>query len=261
MLPLLLVACSACAQDEPAVRIDLRPAATARHAQVVLGEIADIHARDLDTIRQLVSLPLGDRARAGSESIVRREVLERWVRLQLGIPRAEVLWGGAAESVIRTPAQELHASRIESAARDALASWLAKNAPAYRAEALPLSADVTLPAGQAAVTPRPIAEPLDVDRRVTVWVDVTVDDRRIRSVPVNFAIERVGVPAGTSAERSVARGDWVSLRLKNAGVELETRVQALQDGRVGDVVRVRASAATEPVPARVLSNGHVEALL
>jgi hypothetical protein len=189
LLPLLLVACSAYAQDAPPVRIDLRPAAVARHTQVVLGEVADIHADDLGTMRQLVLLPLGERARAGSDSVLRRDVLERWVRLRLGIGRAEIVWGGAPETVIRTPAQEMHAVRIEPAARAAT------------------------------------------------------------SVPV--------VPA----EVSVARGDWVSLRLKSGSVELETRVQALQDGRVGDVVRVRASAATETVQARVVSNGHVEALL
>jgi flagella basal body P-ring formation protein FlgA len=186
---LLLVACSASAQDAQPVRIDLRPATVARHAQVVLGEVADIHADDLGTMRQLVSLPLGERARAGSDSILRRDVLERWVRLRLGIGRADIVWGGAPEAVVRTPAQEMHAVRPEPAAR--------------------------------------------------------------------VAVSATAVPA----EVSVARGDWVSLHLKTGSMELETRVQALQDGRVGDVVRVRAPAATETVQARVVSSGHVEALL
>ena len=186
MLPVLWFACVACAQEQSAVRIDLRPAVVAHHEQVVLGEVADIHALDLDTIRRLVSLPLGTRARAGSESVVRREVLERWVRLRLGVPRADVFWGGAAEAVVRTP-----------------------------------------------------------------WDEVRAPD----------AQSKPDAPTAPRAKPLIARGDWVSLRFKSGAVELETRVQALQDGRIGDVVRVRGAGATEPVPARVLSIGHVEALL
>lgn len=175
---LLLPFQASTAQEAAAARIELRPTFTARESVVFLGDVADIHSHDLQTIRRLVALPLGDRPLAGAQTIVPRDSIERWARLRLGLPRVDISWGGAPEVAVRTPA-----TAMPTASRS--------------------------PKG--AVT--------------------------------------------------VARGEWVSLRYRNGGVELESRAEVLQDGSTGDVVRVRASFANAPLQARVIAAGQVEAAL
>ena len=183
---LAVLAANACAEDNPVARVELRPVIAAQQVEVRLGDVADIHSRDLRTMRRLVTLPLGERPAAGSDVVVRRDVLERWVRLRLGLARGAVEWQGPAQAVIRT----------------------------FEAQAV--------------------------------------------------APARAEIEAASRTRQSmhlVARGDWASLRLRSGGIEVQARVQVLQDGAAGDVVRVRASRASEAVDARVISAGYVEAAL
>lgn len=57
----------------------------------------------------------------------------------------------------------------------------------------------------------------------------------------------------------VARGDIALLRIKDTAIELESRVEVLQDGLLGQRVRVRAKNAAGPVMARVTGAGRLEA--
>ncbi|HVZ46129.1 MAG TPA: flagellar basal body P-ring formation chaperone FlgA [Ramlibacter sp.] len=66
--------------------------------------------------------------------------------------------------------------------------------------------------------------------------------------------------ANTKPATAVARGDWVSLRFAAGALHLESRAEALQDGDVGQIVRVRLAGAPGPVEARIVSQGRVEAM-
>ena len=57
----------------------------------------------------------------------------------------------------------------------------------------------------------------------------------------------------------VARGDVALLRIKDTAIELESRVEVLQDGLLGQRVRVKAKNAAGPVLARVTGAGRLEA--
>jgi flagella basal body P-ring formation protein FlgA len=57
---------------------------------------------------------------------------------------------------------------------------------------------------------------------------------------------------------AVTRGEQITLRTHAGLVSLEGRVEALQDGYPGQMVRVRAAAATSSVMARVAGPGMVE---
>ncbi|QJW85535.1 flagellar basal body P-ring formation protein FlgA [Ramlibacter terrae] len=57
---------------------------------------------------------------------------------------------------------------------------------------------------------------------------------------------------------AVLRGEWASLRAGAGAVRTEARVQVLQDGKVGDSVRVRASAAASSFLAKVTGDGQLE---
>ena len=68
-------------------------------------------------------------------------------------------------------------------------------------------------------------------------------------------------PANSRPAPAIARGDWVVLHLKTGMVELEGRARALQDGEMGQVVKVRSANSANPVEARVVAPGRVEVTL
>lgn len=57
---------------------------------------------------------------------------------------------------------------------------------------------------------------------------------------------------------AVSRGDWALLTTQNGLVALESRVEVLQDGRIGQSVRVKQVNATSAVLARVSGPGRLE---
>jgi hypothetical protein len=81
------------------------------------------------------------------------------------------------------------------------------------------------------------------------------------------ATVRLAAPAEPAPDRAtraapagVTRGNVATLRSTNGAIRLESRVEVLQDGAVGQEVRVRLPGASEGVPARVVAPGQVEAL-
>lgn len=83
------------------VQIELRPQVSALPGPLRLGDLAIVRTRDLAAIQQLVALPVGHAPRPGATAVVRRDVVARWIRMQLGLAHSRTLWTGADESVIR----------------------------------------------------------------------------------------------------------------------------------------------------------------
>jgi flagellar basal body P-ring formation protein FlgA len=212
LLPLVAVAAwalwpgaaSAVELGEGQVQIELRPLVTAREPEVRLGDVANIYTRDLPTIQRLSALPLGQAPLAGSEAVVRRDVIARWVRSQLGIGRDQVVWSGPEETHVRRLAQELPSARIEQAAKVALNDWLQSRASRYGTEVLPLPADLKLPAGRVELKARPLVANAEPTPRMVVWMDVLVEGRFVRAVPVSFNVE--AYREAWVAPSNVARG-------------------------------------------------------
>lgn len=59
----------------------------------------------------------------------------------------------------------------------------------------------------------------------------------------------------------VARGETAKLRAHGASIDLESRVQVLQDGLLGQAVKVRPTGSTGPITAKVVGPGILEAQL
>jgi len=60
------------------------------------------------------------------------------------------------------------------------------------------------------------------------------------------------------AAPAVTRGNWAHLLARSGDVSVESRVEVLQDGREGQVVRVKVPGASGEVLARVTGRGQVE---
>lgn len=59
----------------------------------------------------------------------------------------------------------------------------------------------------------------------------------------------------------VPQGAWVKITLRSGVIELEGRGRALQDAGLGQIVKVQTVSGAEPISARVLGAGRVEAQL
>jgi hypothetical protein len=260
------------------VQLELRPRVVAGQRALRLDDIVVIRTRDLAAIRELIDIPVGRAPRPGSEIVVERDTIARWVRSHSSLARERVVWTGPREQHLSAPVQSVAGARLEATARGALQKTFAPSTAAQLAVVqAPHDIDVAL--GTIDIVARPVA-PAQFER-ATVWLDIRVGGEQVRSVPVTFRVEgeqrvarvraapateptstpkSVAVDSATrAATGSVTRGDWVVLQLKAGGVELERRTQALQDGRLGDTVRVRGENG--PIEARVTAPGRVEAVL
>jgi len=96
---------------------------------------------------------------------------------------------------------------------------------------------------------------VDVARQPAALTALVPGRQRLRR---SMEAGSVLTPASLGPAPAVARGDWLDLSLAAGAVRLQERVQALQDGQVGQRVRVRAEQATESFEARVSGVGQVE---
>jgi flagella basal body P-ring formation protein FlgA len=134
----------------------------------------------------------------------------------------------------------------------------------------------------------PALEDLDtLDARIAVYLGGTPADAGQRAQPVDRRLRMVACPEGVSfdppamgsiaaycaskgwrlrvalnastagqlAEIVIRRGDAVELAYLGSGFDITTGATALDDGRVGGVVRVKTSTGTAPVTARVRGPG------
>lgn len=319
-LPSLLVAfASAQAVAAPAepVRIVLPANVGVARPDVSLGDIALMSTPDLQTLKRLMALPLGPAPRAGEKAQLGRAELTRWIQLRTGLDARHIVWEGASVTELHRASAEIPGARLVAVANEALRAWLAGHTSRADVAVTTVPRDVAVPFGQSSLTARPIPQDAQPARRMAVWVDIWVEDRFIRTVPVGFEVAAYGpayvadgdmplgarfddsalkvreveltgralpllappsvataaeptqlrrpVSAGAALTRqdaeqqaAVTRGDWVALRVRSGAIDMESRVEALQSGRVGQTVSVKPSRATAPILARVVGPGQVE---
>jgi len=323
---------------EAAIRIELRPLVEVKSAQVTLGEVATIDTQDPEALSQLKALPLGKAPPGGGAVNLGRGSLERWIQARAGIEPGRIRWSGAWVTSIRSATQKALGDQIASSAQ----AFLLK---AYEATDLRVEVGLTqtpegvsVPAGhlkmkarpQSALQPpalegdsyfRAPANPL-LSKHQSVWVDLWVDGRFIRTVPVGFDV-RVFAPAYVAAEDMAApdlldpgklkvqevewtgrcalpvrakakdagasgegmpamklrhplaagetltqmhvepaplvtQGGYATLHAVQGSIELESRVEVLQDAFLGQSVMVKLPNASSAIRARVVGRGLVE---
>lgn len=275
LLLLAAFAMSSTAVAAPRADLELVPQARVTDDRVTLGDIVRLRSDDLALVRRLVNLPVGQAPRPGESALVRRETLADWVRRTMGLAVDTLRWSGAdAARVVRT-SRQLRGEEIADAAMEGIRRVMA--AAGQHAELRVRSSvrDVEVPDGKVQLLPRPTDSGAALRNRALVWVDAWVNDRFIRSFPVTVEISgfsghlgAVPVATGASAAHreahaadatAVARGEWAALRITSGAVSLESRVEVLQDGRVGQRVRVRAASGAGGILfAKVVGRGQLE---
>jgi flagella basal body P-ring formation protein FlgA len=285
---------------------------------VTLGDVAVLSTHSLPLLNRLMALSIGPAPHAGDTLRLGRIELGRWVQVRTGIAPGAIEWTGASTAAVQRAASEVSGERLASVARESLREWLAARSTRADIDLTSVPRNVAVPAGELSVKARPIPGDQPIARRASVWLDLWVDGRFVRTVPVGFEVAAFGpayvalddVPAGAPLQvapvevrevelsgrsanvlpvrlsgspqvgveqltrvvaagrilsthdvqvrPAVVRGDWVALRIHAGGMELESRAEALQNGRAGQTVIVKPHGASGTLEARVLGPGRVE---
>jgi flagella basal body P-ring formation protein FlgA len=90
--------------------------------------------------------------------------------------------------------------------------------------------------------------------RTAPLVDGNAALRLRRPVAAGSALTRADVDEAPA----IVRGDYATLHAFQGAIELESRVEVLQDGIVGQPVRVKLPGASSAIVARVTAQGQVE---
>lgn len=305
--------------DVHGVAVRLHASAVATRLDVTLGEVADVEGRDGAQVRRLRMLPLGRLDAAGAPAGLERGAIAHWICAHEGLCGTQVAWSGAARVAIRKPSHAVAPATLVEVAQRELERVLAPLGARLEIRAPAEAGRVELPPGRVEFGARQLPAGTVPGKRMTVWVDASVDGRFIRAVPVCFEVaarvpawvakEALAVGARVTADAFVpgqadlaevtggeprrfddtfaggaalvlrhalrpgeplttansapaplvARGDVALLRIKDTAIELESRVEVLQDGLLGQRVRVKAKNAAGPVLARVTGAGRLEA--
>lgn len=176
------------------VTIELLAEARAAAADVRLRDVARIHAASPQAALLWEAVVLGPAPAVGLPVSLPRERLaahlERHARRTgQALPR----WSGAETVVLTREQQSIPGTALRSEAVRAVGAWL-KQQPVSRFElesGSPL-ADVDVPAGTWTLAARPLAAAQPPVGRITVWVEVSVDQRIERRVPVAIKVRAFG---------------------------------------------------------------------
>lgn len=264
----------------PRATIELLPRATVGGETVTLGDLAHVSSTDLELVRKLIHLPVGLVPQEGRSAVVKQPALAAWVDRKAGVMQEHLRWTGVHESRVERTRRRLRGEEIGQVAVDALRAWLTSQGVAGDVQLAATPRDLDLPAGELRLQVRPPGR-MQLRRRSVAWVDAWAGDAFVRTVPV--ALEVTGTPAlvpmshhadgglplqlaghpddpmrGGEPGLAVERGEWASLRSGAGAIELESRVEVLQDGRPGQRVRVRQPGAVGVVFARVIGRGRLE---
>ena len=239
------------------VTIELRPEVRLSTGAVTLGDVARLSSTDLALMRLLVDLPVGTAPAAGSAAVLQRTALAAWLRRKAGLAEDQMLWSGADVSRVSVAHRTVTGDAVAAAAGTALRSWLAEQGQGIDVQVSLPPRDIDVPEGRLALRVRPVAG-TPLRQRMLVWVDVLVDERFVRGVPVAFQVAVPEAQVLRLAPPLVQRGQWASVRSGAGAVMTEARVQVLQDGRAGDRVLVRQPGAQSNVAATVLAPGELE---
>lgn len=226
------------------VHVAMKPEAVVASGAVRLDAIATVAAdEDEATAAELGATAVATAPRVGYvERIGREELRNRLRALQPALSRGLVIEGEG--TVVRTAATAIDGERLAEAALREIGPRA--GGAAVRVVATP--PDLTVARGSIEVRARPLEAGTALSRRMAIWVDVLVDGRPARSVPVAVEVD---------LRPAVARGESVALHASAAALRIQASATALGDAAVGETVWVKREGG-EALRATVVGRGVVE---
>lgn len=201
--------------------VTLHEAAVVHGPRVVLRDVASIGTARRQLSERIESIDLGPAPIAHERVVLRQDVLAAHVARQLqsqgGLP---IRWTGAASVTLQRGMQALPTEQLQAAADSALRAWLASQ-PVTRYEIEPLATPPAsqVPSGALQLSVRPLPAGQAPAGHITLWVEVRVDDRLVRQLPVVMKVR-------SYASRWLARVDLPARSPVDAG-SFEQREEVL----------------------------------
>lgn len=184
---------------ESPVRIELRAEVQIAGPMVRLGDVAVLDTLELPTLTRLAALPLGPAPRTGTVVRLERAPLSRWIQARAAVRPERIRWAGAEFTAVRLAESTVPGASILQTAREAITE--AAERLGLRAElAAAQPQDVSVPAGAVELRPRSVPRAAVLSRHPSVWVDLWVEGRFVRTVPVSFDLTAYG-PALVATDR------------------------------------------------------------
>ena len=187
ILALLAVLAMPQAHAAGEARIALAPDAVVSERQVVLGAIAAIECEDAALAKTLQRLVVANAPRPGAIERLTRETLDNRVRALVPALHGPVQWEGATAVNVRTALAAYQGERLRAAAVEHVARALQGRYERFETRAGEVN-DLSLPAGEVTLRPRPLALTGRLANRLPVWIDIHVDGVFHRSVVVPVEI-------------------------------------------------------------------------
>lgn len=183
-------------EGTPYLRIELNSRTEIDAPTVTLGDVARISGADPERVSQLKRLPLAPTPRPGQRSAFTRGFLERRIRRQMPFVSMQVVWVGARACSVGRFRQLLPGSVLRECAEDALTQALDDAGIPGSPRVCQYPKDLLLPRGAVELRPRVPVDGVGSRRppmttsprgvRQTVWVEVWVEQQRVRTIPVTF---------------------------------------------------------------------------
>ncbi len=242
----------------PSIDIDLRDEVQVTTSQYVLADIATVYSPDRALRERLDTLVIGKAPRPGYVTqVVREQVGARIERLVPGAHR-NIVWSGADRVRVRSLAMSFPAAAYTAAAESFLRQWLAMRYENFSLRPSGRPRDVLVPPGEVALSAE-LRPSTRINRRMPVWVNMSVEGAHFRSVPVWFAVsahqEVLVTTRSLEAGRALLPTDViVEFRdIANAGgavLQNHDRISGMRSARrisAGSIVTTRDLLAIPPV--------------
>ena len=183
------------------ITIKLQDETTIDEAQYTLGAIASIQLSEetkalapeaqekyLEMIGKLKALPIGRTPRVGYVDKVRQTEIE--AQIEKGYPglRQQIKWQGPDSVKIRSVGTAYDKDKLIGIATVGLNGWLGGRYSNYTIRPTGEYKDILLPKGDVEVVPR-MNEAAELNKRMSVWVDILVNGDRYQSLPIWFSVE------------------------------------------------------------------------
>jgi flagellar basal body P-ring formation protein FlgA len=198
------------------IGIELRPSVAVAHAAVKLADVADLTIPDAAVRRRLADLSLGSAPGPGEVARLDRATLARWIQARTGIDPVELAWAGSSAVEIRTELTEVVGEAIAERAAEGVRGRLSASGLRVELRVAQQPPDIAVPPGRVDLRVRPLPEMQTFPKQLSAWVDVWVDERFVRAVPVRFDVAVFG-PA------------YVALAPEPAGAILEPAALAVRE--------------------------------
>lgn len=152
-----------------------------------LEDIAEVSVASDELQLKLQQLSVGRAPRAGYVANISRQAIAARIEQRYSGLSQRIVWRGVQVSRIRTLTQQFDYVHLQTLARGYLQAWLANRFEYFEIHSRGAMKDPLLPAGEVRLAVAS-GKSLSLNKRMSVWVDVYVDEQLYRSLPIWFAV-------------------------------------------------------------------------